>query len=418
MTTHGRRKNYQLAALAALLLAANGLSTLWIDGYSFERGFAAGVCLGVLMLSLFMTPVKQWMSRLDGRVTVIGGIGRNRAYWLCQIIGWGTYSLLGLAITASFRHLSSSLVASFVLSGFMGLLFTHYYRSYVRRKQWVRQSMGRLTIKIVIASVSIAVLIVAINSFTFLFIVRVMTWEQFSIGSAAVFIFNWSVMVILWSLIYFGLHFFQNYKQSEIEKLKLEASLKDAELTALKSQMNPHFLFNALNSIRALTVQSPPKAQEAVTRLAGILRYALQANGTQTVTLEQELQTVEDYLALETIRLEERLTIERNIDPQTLKIHVPMMLIQTLVENAIKHGIAQLKEGGTVSVHTAFSTSGVEIEITNSGRLHPQNGNGVGLTNVRQRLHLLYGSDAILELREAQPDTVIARVVIPKEIKK
>jgi two-component system, LytTR family, sensor kinase len=154
-------------------------------------------------------------------------------------------------------------------------------------------------------------------------------------------IVNTGSIVFLWSLIYFSVHFFENYKRAEIESYIWEAAVKDFELKTLKSQLNPHFMFNAMNSIRALIEEDPESAKNALTRLSAYFDILLKMERSETVPLEEEIQTVKDYLALEEIRFEERLKYNLNIDPKSLKIEIPPMMIQTLVENGIKHGISK-----------------------------------------------------------------------------
>jgi len=236
---------------------------------------------------------------------------------------------------------------------------------------------------------------------------------EFLIGVFA-FVFVWCAVLLIWSLIYFGSHYAENYRKAEIEKWRLEAAVKDQELKALKSQMNPHFIFNCLYSVRALIVEDPERAQTVVTQLANILRYSLQSRNAETVTLEDELQIVSDYLALEAIRLEDRLKVQMSIDPSTLDISIPTMLIQTLVENGIKYGVATRPEGGEIRLTSRAQGAMLQIQITNTGRLGNQgDSTGLGLRNAMDRLRLLFGATASLALESAAPDHVTARIEIP-----
>ena len=158
--------------------------------------------------------------------------------------------------------------------------------------------------------------------------------------------FRLTSTILLWTLIYFAVHYFENYKQVQIESLIWEAAVKDFELKTLKSQLNPHFMFNALNSIRALIDLDPKNAQTAVTKLSNILRYSLKMERIETVSLGEEMQAVADYLALESVRFEERLKYTVDIDPKAVSFEIPPMMIQTLVENGIKHGISKRTERG------------------------------------------------------------------------
>src|SRR5664279_5217869 len=136
-------------------------------------------------------------------------------------------------------------------------------------------------------------------------------------------------------------HYLERNRKDEVDKLNLEKTVKELELNTIKSHINPHFIFNSLNSIRALVDENPSRARKAVTELANILRSSMQVEKLETVPLQQEMEIVKDYLALEQMRFEERLRIEMNIDDNTLNLPVPLMMLQTLVENAIKHGISK-----------------------------------------------------------------------------
>ena len=155
-------------------------------------------------------------------------------------------------------------------------------------------------------------------------------------------------------LIYYFYHYIVKSRKQQLDTLKLEALVKELELKTIKSHINPHFIFNALNSIRALIDENPNRARNAITELSNILRSSMQAEKLETVPFEKELNIVKDYLALEHIRFEDRLKIEYQIDEETLDQPVPPMMLQTLVENAIKHGIGKQINGGVVKVISDF----------------------------------------------------------------
>lgn len=226
--------------------------------------------------------------------------------------------------------------------------------------------------------------------------------------------FLWSITVFLWAVIYFGVHYFESFETAELEKLRLAVVAKDAQLRVLLAQVNPHFIFNCLNSLRALIIEDPPRAQSMVTELANMLRYSLQSGKTEAVSLETELEAVSAYLKLEAIRLEERLRIKIDMDPNSLDTRIPPMLLQTLVENGVKHGVARLAHGGEIRVASQMRNGALEIRVQNSGQLAESTGSTrVGLENIRQRLHLLYGDAASLVLRNQDAEFVIAEVSIP-----
>ena len=198
--------------------------------------------------------------------------------------------------------------------------------------------------------------------------------------------------------------------------LRSRAAAQDAELRALKAQLNPHFLFNALNSIRALISLDPPRAQALVTELAGLLRYAIGSSDAQLVPLERELQVTRGYLSLESARLEERLRVRIDVPDDCLRAPVPALLVQGLVENGIKHGVARLAEGGEIALSARMDAGQLRLEVTNPtapGSAPRAPGAGVGLQNARERLRLLFGNLASLELDEASPGVLVARLRLP-----
>jgi LytS/YehU family sensor histidine kinase len=204
----------------------------------------------------------------------------------------------------------------------------------------------------------------------------------------------------------------------EIESLIWENAVKEFELKTLRSQLNPHFMFNALNSIRALIREDPENAQTAVTKLSNILRYSLKIEKTENVPFEEEMQAVADYLALESIRFEERLKYRIFIDPKSSRIEIPPMMIQTLVENGIKHGISKRTEGGKILINSRVTDSRLIVQIKNSGQVNTEelkNSTGFGINNTKHRLNLLYGEKAFFILKNENEDEVLAELIIPKE---
>ncbi|HEY8387559.1 MAG TPA: histidine kinase, partial [Parasegetibacter sp.] len=221
-----------------------------------------------------------------------------------------------------------------------------------------------------------------------------------------------------WLLIYYFYHYISKIRKQEIDTLKLEALVKALELKTIKSHINPHFIFNALNSIRALIDENPQRARNAITELSNILRSSMKAEKMETVSLAKELDIVKDYLALEYIRFEDRLKVEYEIDSDTLQLPVPPMMLQTLVENAIKHGISKRRDGGTISIKSEFADNSHQIIIRNTGRLNGEiKTDGFGLMSTHNRLSLLFGDKASFNIREINGDTVEAKVIIPTDQK-
>jgi LytS/YehU family sensor histidine kinase len=184
--------------------------------------------------------------------------------------------------------------------------------------------------------------------------------------------------------------------------------------------MNPHFLFNSLNTIRALVPPSHPEAREAVTLLADILRATLREGGETVISLERELAIVRTYLAMETLRFGDEARIREHIDPGTLPREVPPLILLTLVENAIKHGLVASGTDGELTIGAELADGWLRLSVTSPGRLRKPGGLetidslGLGIHNCRERLRLIFGPQATLELAD-QPGLVEAVVLIPPQ---
>jgi LytS/YehU family sensor histidine kinase len=235
-------------------------------------------------------------------------------------------------------------------------------------------------------------------------------------GQILVNTFNTFIYLFIWNCIYFIYHYVQKSRKQQLDTLQLESLVKNLELKTIKAHINPHFIFNALNSIRALIDENPARARNAITELSNILRSSMQTEKVETVPFERELNIVKDYLALENMRFEDRLKIEYEIDEDTLNQPVPPMMLQTLVENAIKHGISKQIKGGVVKITSDFKGDYHELAVQNTGHLngHQQN-EGFGISSTQNRLNLLYGSKASFEIRQVDPTMVEAKVLIPTD---
>lgn len=223
------------------------------------------------------------------------------------------------------------------------------------------------------------------------------------------------VMHAAWVAVYLTFAMQRHRYDAELHQAQLGKALQAAELRLLKSQLNPHFLFNSLNGLRSLIADEPARARDAVTQLARMLRYTLAASGEDLVTLDRELEMVDDYLSLESMRLADRLTIEREIQPAARAVRVPAMLLQTLVENALKHGIAELQRGGTLTLRAFVKDQQLTLQVENPRPLEPAppSADGVGLRNATERLRLLFGERASLKLDLSVPGRSSAEVRLP-----
>ncbi|RPE80912.1 sensor histidine kinase [Vulcaniibacterium tengchongense] len=219
-----------------------------------------------------------------------------------------------------------------------------------------------------------------------------------------------SVFLGLWLALWSGWHLLRHRRESELARLRAESQRSALELDALRARLNPHFVFNALNNLRALINEDTARAREVVTRLSNILRHSLEHSQRESATLREELAVVDDYLAVERVHYEERLRVHCDVAGDALDAQLPPMLLQLLVENAIKHGIACTPGGGELGVAAWREGDRLAVEVSNPGRLGAATpGHGVGLAYLRARLAREPGHR--FELRQNGP-RVLARLEI------
>jgi two-component system, LytTR family, sensor kinase len=220
---------------------------------------------------------------------------------------------------------------------------------------------------------------------------------------------------------WYALNYYHQFLERARRAAGLETQLMRAQLQTLKTQLHPHFLFNTLNGIAALNYENPKAANRMLARLSELLRMTLEEDGAQEVSLRKELEFNRRYLELEQIRLGDRLTTKLDISPETLDACVPNLLLQPLLENAIRHGIAPFSAGGEICVHAHRNHETLHLRVTDSGpgmtgTKSTASGTGVGLKNTRLRLQQLYGSEHRIELKNAGSSGFIVEIDIPFRI--
>lgn len=329
----------------------------------------------------------------------------NIAYWLCQILGWGSYTAIGIVFALRAGGSRLSVFIGFAAFFLYSIGLTHLLRREIRRRDWLSLPFRKWIPRLLGASLLTGLVISALVVVVDVAIERRLEWDRTGVlwmtCSVTFYTVGWTVLYVAIT--------------STRKVLRGQLALRQAELKALENQVNPHFLFNCLNTIRGAIAENPGQAQDMVTRLANILRYNLRHEPQPTAPLAEEIEIVADYLALESARFEDRLRVEFAIDPAASAIPVPTMLLQTLVENALKHGLSHLPQGGDVAIRAAFERDMLELRVENSGRIAipPENGTRIGLANARERLRLLYGDRATLQI-EDRDDRVIATVRLPQ----
>ncbi|HXB93073.1 MAG TPA: histidine kinase [Puia sp.] len=348
----------------------------------------------------------------------------SKYYWWCQIGGWGSLGLVFILDSFTFdQNIDARHLGLMGVSIFSGIFITHIFREIIRRSGWlllpVEKALPKFTIGIIFTCLCVGLLRMGLdNAFNLLSADRKQMdfWTRLLRNTL-----NDGMLIIPWTLIYYVYHYIENSRKQQLDTLKLESLVKELELKTIKAHINPHFIFNALNSIRALIDENPVRARTAITELSNILRSSMQAEKLETVTFEKELNIVKDYLALEHIRFEDRLQVEYDIDEDTLEQPIPPMMLQTLVENAIKHGISHQVDGGTVRIVSDFKDNFHELVILNTGELNGNSRNnvdGFGLASTKNRLQILFGQKANFDIREVNGNTVQATVLIPVDLSK
>jgi two-component system, LytTR family, sensor kinase len=205
--------------------------------------------------------------------------------------------------------------------------------------------------------------------------------------------------------VYYVIRYFQGLQKQEQEKSELAIRNREMQISLLKSQINPHFLFNTLNSINTLVNTSKDQARKLITQLSDVFRYALDAHGEQMVKLSKEIEFIENYVRIQQVRFGDRLKFERDIDPTCLNSKVPPMILQPLVENSVKYGIGPKPEGGTIYLTVRRSGSIIFFEVRDNGlgskakKVMDGSSSGIGMSNTDQRLKSYFGPESRLRVR-------------------
>ncbi|MFD2366705.1 sensor histidine kinase [Pseudoduganella sp. GCM10020061] len=340
----------------------------------------------------------------------------NRDYWLCQLAGWGGLAVFSVLTSIQDMNEEAFRFALAKTSCMVsGLFLSHLWRQFLLRRGWidrngafpVRQILGALAVISVVQTGFLVVADIVFRHGALLTDPEIWFLLPF-------LVLLWFAIFMVWTLCYAMVLSRRRALRFELEKLELEVSIKDAELRALQAQVNPHFFFNSLNSIRALIYQDADAAAKAVSQLGGIMRHSLRAGQVSTVRLADEMAAVNAYLGMETIRFESRLHLTIGIEPGLDDVALPPMALQTLVENAVKHGVEPSM--GVCEIRIAARRDGehVVLSVANQGWLAEASASTrLGLANTSKRLALLFGPGATCTLAE-QDGWVIATITLPQ----
>jgi sensor histidine kinase YesM len=355
---------------------------------------------------------------------------REYRFWFCQLVGWAGYAIgTFLTITLVDGNISWPHVGHISLSALLGVLASwplrYLYRSTFENSIWSRLVIATLAV-ILLSAVWTAA---RIQGYAWI-ANEPAIWDEvhyWYFGSLFVF--------LSWTVLYYGIKYYdllttehqkllQESAQKRAEQLRrsqAESAAREAQLKMLRYQLNPHFLFNTLNAINALVrLKDSSRAQNMIQLLSNFLRHTLEQDSVANVTLEQELDTLMLYLDIEKARFEDRLVIDFAVEASARQAMVPSLILQPIIENAMKHAIADSEEGGSIMIAARVQSDLLRMEIADSGpgmgAKQNSEGRGIGLRNTRERLETLYGDQYSFDITDREPSGLMVSISLPLEL--
>jgi sensor histidine kinase YesM len=357
----------------------------------------------------------------------------RRRRWTRLLLIWGIWTFIGLVFTFQgyFTSYRSERPMPFIESFYIQMTWAYLFafatplvlwasgKLPIERSNWIRSALLHIPISIVLSVVLTAigrVIIWLIFSYSMGKPLTLISVTRFVIGnfSEAIGIY------LLIALTSYAYDYYRRFREGQLRTLQLEAQLSHAQLQALKMQLHPHFLFNTLHSISALLNKDVESARKMITRLGDFLRLTLENSGSQEVTLQQEMEFLRCYLEIERIRFQNRLVTRMDISPQSLEAKVPNLILQPIVENAIRHGIAPRSTTGLLEIEAKRLNGTLRIQVRDNGPGLPKHRTsdnlikkGLGLANTETRLERLYGADHFFDLSNDPAGGLIVTLEIP-----
>ena len=352
---------------------------------------------------------------------------RNARFWFCQVVGWSGYSVgTFLTITLVDGDVSWIHVGHIAMSAALGVLATWPMRSIY---QYTFQSSVEL--RLFVAAISV---IVFSATWTVLRI-RVFAWlvNEPPLWAEANYWYFGSLFVFLsWTVLYYGINYYEMLtaehqmlleeaaakRGEQMLRLQAEAEAHVAQIRMLHYQLTPHFLFNTLNAINAMVrLGEVEQAQEMIQLLGDFLRHALKQDSVESVTLDEEIESLMLYLNIERVRFEDRLRLQFDLDPASLEARIPALLLQPIIENAMKYAISESEDGGTLFLASRIDAGRLLLEAADTGPGYEseqsEEGRGIGLRNVKERLQTLYGDRHEFKLSENKPTGLKVSISLP-----
>jgi len=341
-------------------------------------------------------------------------------YWKCQLIGWSLASFYWGFV----GYLGSNFSFPLAVLHFFGdlciyILPTHLFRIISKRQQWELLRPKQLLPIVILAVIFLGLIFMFLTIGKNYWIRSV--WEPHFTGDLSTsfkdaWLTTWMTgirLMSIWVLAYYLYHYAQAEIKASKESARLSLIAKNAQLDHLTAQLNPHFFFNSLNNIKALVNENPIAARRAIDLLSDLLRTSLYNRDNALITLQEEINLINDYVELEKMRFEERLQVNFDIAPQLLDKEILPLSLQTLIENAIKHGIAQQPAGGTIAIIVTEEGNELKATVQNPGTLKPEKSAGLGLKNLQERLALQFNGKASFSLEALNSNTILATLKTP-----
>lgn len=326
------------------------------------------------------------------------------SFWTIQLTGWIVY-FIAIYITFLTVAQPENFLNLFFLKGFRaltGFFLTSVFLRPVYRRFGGRLSIGWLVLLVLAAAIVFGAAWTAIES-VYVYLTNAAFNTTNYLARSPRIALDYAMTLTAWSALYLGVKNWHSWQTERENALRSAALANRAQLEMLRYQLNPHFLFNALNSIRASVDEDGDRARQMITSLAEFLRYSLLHESAKKIPLREELEAVRNYLAIEKIRFEEKLEIELDIEQAAEEFEIPAFLLNPLIENAVKHGLKSGRKPLSIKISAKVSNEKLVLEVTNSGELTAETSGGakIGLKNVCERLEKLFGGDGKFELEQA-----------------
>ncbi|NJN51237.1 MAG: histidine kinase [Gammaproteobacteria bacterium] len=341
-------------------------------------------------------------------------------FWLLQFVGWSGWAVAG-SIGWIYWRPDSPYIQVYAAAALVGAAISTVLRS-IYRRIWTWPMAPRVALALLVSYVAggvwqVAKTIIIAAHFPMPQTEQAMGWLGYLEGITSSF-----YIMVTWSGLYFGIKWYQMLQTESAKVLRISAMAHEAQLKMLRYQLNPHFLFNTLNAISTLTLErDTPRANAMVTKLSSFLRYSLDSDPMQKVTMEQELHALSLYLDIEKVRFGERLTLVVDVEDLARQGLIPSLLLQPLVENAIKYAIARNEQGGIITIDARVRGDRLCVSVKDDGPGIPglTDGNiserGVGLRNTRDRLQEIYGHHQRLSMANDAAQGLVVSIEIPYE---